>query len=337
MHAFVILFRLVSAFKVNITYLLADDYFSIHCEREVLKFYYGVELQKESKEQPRILDMCFVEIHKKIYLVYIDADNKKIMKRDISNDSIKPGEYQLTLEPNRLAKINNSFIGVIYKKKFDILILNVETMNKFTIYSISQGDIMKSTNGIQGILALSKKNFILSDKIHLHRFKLEKGKKDAVVNIFATSVKEFDTARRLTHITVSQNRCQDVIFIADENDKKLTSIGKTTGEYIDDHKGFKRGLQNVRAIGATENRVYAATSAGIAVFPHNEGVFAKFVNQGNDTKDFRMLLDYKYHVEHTRGLCIHLDKGYIYMGLSCVIKQNDVIFLFRFKPNDTFQ
>lgn len=329
---------------MNIHYLLADDYFSIHCDREVLKFYYGVKLQKQRvklqkqpDEQPRILDMCFVKLNKKLYLVYIDADNMRIVKRDISNDCIEPVVCQLKLEPNRLAKINNSTIGVIYKKKFDILIYNVATMEKITTYSIAQGDIMESTNGIQGILALSKTDFILSDKIHLHRYKVKKGKTDTVVNKFATSVDKFDTARRLTHVTVSQHKCQDVIFIADENDKKLTSIGKTTGEYIDDHKGFKRGLQNVRAIGATENRVYAATSAGIAVFPHNEGVFAKFVNQGNDTKDFRMLLDYKYHVEHTRGLCIHLNKGYIYMGLSCVIKQNDVIFLFRFKPNDTFK
>ncbi|CAC5412560.1 CALM [Mytilus coruscus] len=316
--------------------LKANDYFSIHCEHTICQFYDGNELQSGYDEKPRILDMCFVNLHKKIYIVYIDADNKMIVIRDISNKSgLK--EKRLPLEPNRLAKIDNNTIGVIYKKKFDILIFDVNNMKEIITHSVTQGGIMDSKSGIQGILALSETEFILSDKIHLYRCKLETRKTDAVVTKFAPSVHEFDTARRLTHVTLSQNKCQDVIFIADENDKKLTSIGRKTGRYIKEHEGQNRGLQNVRAIGATENRVYAATSAGISVFSHNEGTFTKFENQCYNSADYRMLLDYKYHVEHTRSLCIHLDKGYIYIGLSCVIKQNDVIVIFRFKPNDTFE
>ncbi|VDI49221.1 Hypothetical predicted protein [Mytilus galloprovincialis] len=316
--------------------LKATDYFSIHCNHTIRQFYDGNKLKNGFEKKPRILDMCFVNLHKKIYIVYIDADNKMIVIRDISKSSgLK--EKKLPLEPNRLAKIDNNRIGVIYKKKFDILIFDINNMEEIITYSVSQGGITDSKSGIQGILALSETEFILSDKIHLYRCKLEKETIDAVVTKFAPSVHEFDTARRLTHVTLSQNKCQDVIFIADENDKKLTSIGRKTGQYIKEHEGQNRGLQNVRAIGATENRVYAATSAGISVFSHNQGSFTDFETQSNNREGYRMLLDYKYHVEHTRSLCIHLDKGYIYVGLSCVIKQNDVIVIFRFKPNDTFE
>lgn len=335
-----LLLRLVSAFKINIICLsaTATDYFSIHCDHTICQFYDGNLLKIGFDKKPRILDMCFVNLHKKIYIVYIDADNKMIVIRDISKNSglkIK----KLPLEPNRLAKIDNNRIGVIYKKKFDILIFDINNMEEIITYTVSQGGITDSKSGIQGILALSETEFILSDKIHLYRCKLEKEKTDAVVTKFAPSVYEFDTARRLTHVTLSQNKWQDVIFIADENDKKLTSIDRKTGQllYINDHEGQNRGLQNVRAIGATENRVYAATSAGISVFSHDQGYFVNFETNSNDSEDYRMLLDYKYHVEHTRSLCIHLDKGYIYVGLSCVIKQNDVIVIFRFKPNDTFE
>lgn len=330
------LLSLVSAFKINIICLSATDYFSIHCNHTIRQFYDGNKLKNGFEKKPRILDMCFVNLHKKIYIVYIDADNKMIVIRDISKSSgLK--EKKLPLEPNRLAKIDNNRIGVIYKKKFDILIFDINKMEEIITHSVSQGGITDSKSGIQGILALSETEFILSDKIHLYRCKLEKGKTDAVVTKFAPSVHEFDTARRLTHVTLSQNKCQDVIFIADENDKKLTSIGRKTGQYIKEHEGQNRGLQNVRAIGATGNRVYAATSAGISVFSHDQGSFIDFETKSNDSEDYRMLLDYKYHVEHTRSLCIHLDKGYIYVGLSCVIKQNDVIVIFRFKPNDTFE
>ncbi|CAC5419020.1 unnamed protein product [Mytilus coruscus] len=309
----------------------ADDYFIINCEHSILQFYNGMKLQKGFDKKPRILDMCFVKLHNETHLVYIDADNKSIVVRGISKETELRKE-KLAHEPNRLAKINNTTVGVIYKKELHILIFDVCKMESMFTYSITQGSIVECEGSIQGILALSPTELILSDKIHLYRCYLSQQSGIAEVFDFASSLKDkFDTARRLTQVTVSGSGCQNVIFVADENDKKLTSIGQTEN-LIDDHIGQNRGLQNVRAIGATEQRVYAATSAGISVFCHDKGYFNKI-----DDEDYRMIVEYKKHVEHTRGLCIHLDKDFIYIGLSCVIKQDDVVLVFKFKPNDTFK
>ncbi|CAG2191631.1 unnamed protein product [Mytilus edulis] len=255
---------------------------------------------------------------------------KKFSCRDRSVSEKNPIDYARTMVTislllGKTEKKYWSFADYfnVYKEKRENYIMN---------------DLNLSEEDHKEILTILPKKLIddkLEDKIHLYRCKLEK--ETTVVTKFAPSIHEFDTARRLTHVTLSQNKCQDVIFIADENDKRLTSIGRKTGQYIKEHEGQNRGLQNVRAIGATENRVYAATSAGISVFSHNQGSFTDFETQSNNSEDYRMLLDYKNHVEHTRSLCIYLDKGYIYVGLSCVIKQNDVIVIFRFKPNDTFE
>lgn len=308
------------------------DYFIINCEHYmILQFFDGVKLQKEFKRKPRILDMCFVELHNDIHLVYIDADNKSIVVRGFAID-IEPRKETFTHEPNRLAKIDDTTVGVIYKKELHIVIFDVCKMERMFSYSITQGDIVKCDGGIQGILALSRTELILSDKIHLYRCELDEPNEKAEVSNFAASFKDkFDTARRLTHVTVFKGGRQSVIFVADENDKKLTSIGPKEN-LIDDHTGQNRGLQNVRAIGATEQRVYAATSAGISVFRHEKGLFKKI-----DDADYRMLVEYEKHVEHTRGLCIHLDKDYIYIALSCVIKHDDVVLVFKFKPNNTFK
>lgn len=313
----------------QIYYLLADEYFKIN-KYSRKYFYDGVKLKDRFEKKPRILDMCFVDFDNEIRLVYIDADNKRIVVRCITNDS-ELKEEKLPHEPNRLAKIDNTTVGVIYKKELHILIFDVKKMERKISYSIIEGSITESKGRIQGILALSPTELILSDKIHLFRCNLHKQRKTAKVKQFAPSLQDFDTARRLTQVTVSRSSFKDIIFVADENDKKLTSIETRNGNFIDEHTEHNRGLQNVRAIGATEHRVYAATSAGISVFCHKEGTFKEF-----DSADYKMIVEYRKHVEHTRGLCIHLDKDYIYIGLSCVIKQDDVILIFKFKPDNSF-
>ncbi|CAC5379036.1 unnamed protein product [Mytilus coruscus] len=317
----------------------AYDYFTLKCDHDLdfFKFYNGLELQKGFDEEPRILDMCFVKIDRKIHLVYIDADNMRIVDRDVSDGS-KNRDFLLTREPNRMAKINDTTIAVIYKKGFDIMIFDVVRMTNTKTYSITQSNIMKSVSGIQGILALSRTKLILSDKTHLYSCELNHQKTTTNVQDFARSVPEFDTARRLTHVTVSQSKkiksdCNGVIFIADENDKKLTSIG-INGCKIDEQTGQNRGLQNVRAIGATERKVYAAVSAGISVFSHNKGAFKKQDKRDKHLRDYEMIVEYKLHVEHTRGLCLEFDGDSLYIGLSCIIKEKDAVLLFKFKPED---
>lgn len=293
--------------------------------------YNGMKLKENFDKKPQILDMCFVDFDNEIRLVYIDANNKMIVVRCISNDN-ELKEKKLSHEPNRLAKIDNTTVGVIYKRELHILIFDVKKMERKISYSIKEGSIMKSKGCIQGILALSPTELILSDNTHLYRCNFNEQGKTAEVNNFASSLENFDAARRLTHVTVSRSGSNDIMFVADENDKTLTSIATKNGNFIDEHTGHNGRLQNVRAIGATKHRVYAATSAGISVFYHKEGTFIKF-----DNADNKMLVEYRKHVDHTIGLCIHLDEDYIYIGLSCVINQDDVILIFKFKPDERFK
>lgn len=324
-------------FKVSMFYFLAGDYFIINCQHSILQFYDGEKLHIGFDKKPRILDMCFLKLDSGIHLVYIDADNKRIVIRDISKGSVPKDEtLSEKYEPNRMCKLNNSTVGVIFKKGLQILIFDIIKMAPTATYSISQGDITKD-GCIQGILAFSQTELILTDKISLYHCELLEHDKITKVKDFAP-LNCFDTARRLTHVTISRSGLKEVVFVADENDKKLTSIERTSkGNYIDTQADQNRGLQNVRAIGATEDRVYAATSAGISVFCHENGYFKKFETRDNGIADYRMIVEYYKHVEHTRGLCIQLDNDHIFIGLSCIIKQEDVILIFKFKPDDIFK
>lgn len=294
----------------------------------------------------RILDICFVEHNNELCLVYIDADNKKIVRQNII-----PGKDRkdclLKEQPNRLSKIDDETVAVIYKKRLEVLIFNVKEMKGEKTIKMSEQHILDSSSGIQGILALSENNFILSDKMHLCVLKMNENGPIVKKLDFENKV-EFDTARRLTHAVTSDGK-KDIIFIADENDKRITSITippqneekeSIAGHLIMPQKDHNRGLQNVRAIVATQSRIYAATSAGISVFRHNRGYFDNCVDQpafGQNSKDYKMLVEYNKHVEHTRSLCIHTSREYIYIGLSCVIKQQDVMLVFKLKPNIFFE
>ncbi|CAG2193662.1 unnamed protein product [Mytilus edulis] len=290
--------------------------------------------------------MCFVKHKNELCLVYIDADNKKIVRQNIIPEKDRK-ECLLKKQPNRLSKINDKTVAVIYKKGLEVLIFNVKEMKEEKTCKISQRHILESQNGIQGILALSENNFILSDKTHLCVLKMtENG--PIVKKLDIETKLEFDTARRLTHAVTSDGK-NDIIFIADENDKRITSItiphqneGKESiaALLIGQQMDHNRGLQNVRAIVATQSRIYAATSAGISVFRHDRGYFDNCVDDsafGQNSKDYKMLVEYNKHVEHTRSLCIHTSREYIYIALSCVIKQLDVILVFKLKPKDDFK
>lgn len=280
--------------------------------------------------------MCFIELNSKLSLVYIDADNSAIVKLFSTECSSGSNKIILDEQPNRLSKINETTLAVIFKKGHEILIVNVDKMAKmqtFEMHSIKFD--------IQGILALSENSFILSDKMHLYMCELGQNSEVEIQNLDNTLT--FDTARRLTHAFTNGNK--HVAFIADENDKKITSIdvtwkGKKEGRYdckvkINATQDASRGLQNVRAIAATNSEVYAATSAGISVFRHNQGVFEKRDTRGKGT-DYKMLVKYEKHVDHTRGLCLHMFDNHMHMGLSSVINRQDLILIFKSKPKGDF-
>ncbi|CAC5362548.1 unnamed protein product [Mytilus coruscus] len=254
--------------------------------------------------------MCFVEHKNELYLVYIDADNKKIVRQNIIPEKDRK-EGLLKKQPNRLSKINDEAVAVIYKKGLEVLIFNVKEMKEEKTLKISEQNILESHNGIQGILALSENNFILSDKMHLCVLQVNENE-PIVKKLLLENKVEFDTARRLTHAFTSDGK-KDIIFIADENDKRITSITipphneekeSIAGHLIMQQIDHNRGLQNVRAIVATQSRIYAATSAGISVFSHNKGCFKNWESRssfGQNSEGYKMLLEYKEHVEHTRN------------------------------------
>lgn len=277
--------------------------------------------------------MCFIEHKDVLFIVYIDADNKHIVRQNIM-DETDTKIHVLDMQPNRLSKINDETIAVIYKKRLEVLVFNVKDMKKeeSKSFTISENDILESHNGIQGILAMSEILFILSNKMHLYVC-LVTGKNPKVEKLPLENMLEFDTARRLTH-AITSDGAEDVVFIADENDKNITSfdlslIKQWNGEkgsiaevVFKQQKDHNRGLQNVRGIAADHSFIYAATSAGISVFKHDKGLFP-------DSNDYEKLVEYEQHVEHTRGICLQYFQGYRYVGLSCVINQQDVILVFK--------
>lgn len=279
--------------------------------------------------------MCIIEHQDILFIVYIDADNKHIVRQNIM-DETDTKIHVLDMQPNRLSKINDETIAVIYKKRLEVLVFNVKDMKKdeSKSFTISENDILESHNGIQGILALSEFLFILSNKMHLYVC-LVTGHIPKVEKIPFKNMLEFDTARRLTHAFTSDG-AKDVVFIADENDKNITSfdlslIKQWNGEkgsiaevVFKQQKDHNRRLQNVRGIAADQSFIYAATSAGISVFKHDKGLFP-------DSNEYEKLVEYEHHVEHTRGLCLQYFQGCLYVGLSCVIKEKDVILVFKLK------
>ncbi|CAG2207092.1 unnamed protein product [Mytilus edulis] len=161
--------------------------------------------------------MCFIVQKDELSLVYIDADNKKIVRQNIIPGKERT-ECYLKKQPNRLSKINDETVAVIYKKGLEVLIFNVKEMKEEKTSKMPEQHIFDSANGIQGILALSVKNFILSDKMHLCVLKMNENG-PIVKKLDLLSKVEFDTARRLTHAFTSDGK-KDIIFIADENDKE---------------------------------------------------------------------------------------------------------------------
>lgn len=322
--------------KAYSTDIKVDDYFAINPEHDVVYFHEKIKVKQRQKlRKERILDMCFIENQDNLFLVYIDADNKHIVRQNIK-DETDTEIYVLNMQPNRLSKINDETIAVIYKKRLEVLVFNVKDMKeeKTKSFKISENDILESHNGIQGILALSEILFIMSNKMHLYVC-LVTGYKPKVEKLPLENMLEFDTARRLTH-AITSDGAKDVVFIADENDKNITSIDLSLIKQWDGEKGsiaevvFRqqkdhgRDLQNVRGIAADQSLIYAATSAGISVFKHDNGLFP-------DSNKYIKIVEYEQHVEHTRGLCLQYFQGYPYVGLSCVIKQKDVILVFKLK------
>lgn len=305
--------------------IIVKDIFIIHAKTAREEDFIDVtklQMDTDSTKDARVLDMCVFKYNNNQYLVYVDADNEMIVKYSLTSKRIEE-KQKLQRSPNRLTKINDTTVAIIYKKEFDILLYDVKNMSEKQTYTVSRKDL--EHNPVEGIIALSSQDFILSNRKNLFKFNLER--KDT--NEFAPSVFNLDTARRLCRCTVTTKRKEEIIFVADENEKKITCIGET-GNKIFEQSSHNRGLQNVRAIAATEDYVFAATSAGVSVYFHSHGVFQKVTE--ND--DYLMLIEYEKHVDHTRGLCIELTNDRVWLGLSCVIKRKDMILVCSFKRSD---
>ncbi|XP_052097657.1 uncharacterized protein LOC127732615 isoform X2 [Mytilus californianus] len=314
-------------------YLEVEGIIRIKVESAQLRCHlHGENLKSDDcKKEPRILDMCFIKKRKQLYLLYIDADNieNSIVTRQIRGDKSPQDSCRnisLVKHPNRLAKLGDDVIALIYKDDFNILtfkfIFDEMKLEDGPSYNLNkkQKSII-GEKGIQGIAGISEKLFILSNRSELFQFKIHEGN----VEMTNLSIKDpFDTARRLSVTTGTDTR----VFIADENDKKIVCID-SEGVIKGTRKSHDRALQNVRSIASTDDKLFAATSEGVCVFNHTKG---KFENTDKNEKDpYRyspILVEYLKHVSHARSLCLEVFENEIYLGLSFVIDRKDHIIVF---------
>lgn len=267
----------------------------------------------DDDENPRILDMCYVKINGKSNLVMIDADNMKIKMVSIFGDSIWnaytfSGQEQ---RPNRLSKINDTNLAIIYENKLTIALFQYKDNDEGFILTKNL-TVDGKIEHIKGFIAHTENYFLLTNGSACFVFEGEQLKgQDKPPNM--------SLARRFARPIVNNS-----VFIADENDRRLIWLDNN-GEVLYEQQKWNRGLYNVRGIAADHSKIYAAVNNAVMCFNYRLDNMSKTTPHSIQEKADRLIW-FQSPVDHNRAIC--LDNTGQYLCLSQVIDEKDNIRIF---------
>ena len=114
----------------------------------------------------RILDMCFIRRDTRPHLIIIDADNMKVKFLSVLGNECIDG-YTFAHRPNRLSKINEDSLALIYENNLDIAIFDI--VNK-AIRLRNTLKVHSRVNSIKSLVAFSDTHFLITNGSHLYLF-----------------------------------------------------------------------------------------------------------------------------------------------------------------------
>ncbi|OWF37976.1 uncharacterized protein LOC110466839 [Mizuhopecten yessoensis] len=225
------------------------------------------------------------------YLLVLDADNKCLKKVTIMGRPIKKLPFKKM--PNRLSRIDDDHVAMIYRDTFEILIIDTKAMTIEDTREIRDEQCNKTI--LKGITAIDRDTMIVTvsgDKCSLN---IALVRKEKILSKIITDPdgNEFSMPRRLSRVD------KNTVVVADENDRRLALVHHDANseqplkvEFAQSR--WNKDLYNVRGLAAHAETVYVAACNGVNTFDVDGRALSK-----------QPLITFRSNVIHTRALALY--------------------------------
>jgi len=217
---------------------------------------------------------------------------------------------KLPKRPNRISRVDDTHVAIIYENDVDILILETGSFTQSVIKPpLKEGEVIK------GITALSSTEIFIAtnggkDNPRIMKLIQNEGKIKILNSIDKVTEKNvFEMPRRIT-ATPDKSK----IIVADENDRRIILLDRE-GNIINAQEKWNERLYNVRGMAASNEAVFIAACNGITT--------ANFKNLEVHNIP---LIKFPSDVYHTRAVA--LDQNGKYLVISQAIDDSEIVRVF---------